>query len=151
MEQDTADRLAILNLIARYTNVVDAGDVEALSALFAEEGRFVTQRDGRAVSFAGRDAFPAFVRGNLANEPDAMSIHFHGQVEFRSLTGERATTSTRALLGWSRRSAPAAFIAGTYNDTFVKRSGQWLILEREFRSDESVITSRAPVEGETGP
>ena len=66
MTLPAADRLAILELLARGLRGLDAGDGEAVAACFAADGWFEAAPHGR---FEGRAAIAAFVRAHeAANE-----------------------------------------------------------------------------------
>lgn len=63
MTLPAADRLAILELLARGLRALDAGDGEAAAACFSTDGVLDVPPHGR---FEGREAIAAFVRAHEA-------------------------------------------------------------------------------------
>jgi ketosteroid isomerase-like protein len=112
---------AIARMIVDYAALNDAGDWDALAAMYLPDGRMnrPTQPDefveGRAAILA---AFQA-------RAPRA-SRHIVGNVRV-DVAGETATATSQILLFTAANSAP---LVGTYRDVLRKTSDGWRFVER---------------------
>ncbi len=101
---DTADRLAIDDLLARYGWAFDQGDGDAYAALFAEDGVLT----GFGEPFRGRAALAALAQGTLAQSNGKWRHHLTN-LTCRYVEG-RDTVEAKAyqlVTNWSQ--TPAAF------------------------------------------
>jgi uncharacterized protein (TIGR02246 family) len=123
------DRLEVTDLVARYAECVDTGDVEGYAALFSPDG--VVEYSGGSVQ--GRDDIKAWVdrlakEGRIGKESGVK--HVLGLPVIRG-DGERATVRTYVVIP---RLMPTGVIStrfvGTYKDEAVKQDGRWLIAKR---------------------
>ena len=95
-ETQTADRLAILEQIARYSYAWDDRDLEAYVALFAEGAAFVVDPElpgGPSVDAHGHEAIRAWARERMdARAPGVQVRHHQSGTLFEELDGDRART-----------------------------------------------------------
>jgi SnoaL-like domain len=132
--EETADRLAIRELVEAYAHCADRRDAKGQMALFATDTHFVVYMNAKdprpSQDLHSREALaPVFAD---LNRYDA-TTHFVGQSTIFTLSGDRATGETYCLAhhitadGENRRLMIAAL---RYLDTFVKVEGVWLFAER---------------------
>lgn len=126
-----ADRLAISDLITRYTDAGDRARFDAFGSVFAEDAEYVTPLWWTR----GRDNILAAIR-----RPD---LTFFGASP-PSFMRHHLTTSSVTLTGADEAEARTYFInysdigpdhAGVYVDRFARRNDDWLIVRREDRVD----------------
>jgi ketosteroid isomerase-like protein len=131
---ETADRLAIRELVEAYAHCADRRDAKGQMALFTEDTHFVVYMNSKdpkpSQELHSREAL-APVFGAL-NQYDA-TTHFVGQSTILTLSDDRATGEAYCLAhhvtvdGGKRRLMVASL---RYLDTFVKTDGAWLFSER---------------------
>jgi ketosteroid isomerase-like protein len=131
---ETADRLAIRELVEAYAHCADRRDTKGQMALFTEDTHFVVYMNSKdpkpSQELHSREAL-APVFGAL-NQYDA-TTHFVGQSTILTLSDDRATGEAYCLAhhvtvdGGKRRLMVASL---RYLDTFVKTDGAWLFSER---------------------
>jgi uncharacterized protein (TIGR02246 family) len=136
---DTADRLAIRELVDAWARHADRREPERQAALFTEDGRVTVYMGEPATADAvqvltGRaeltDAFAA-LRNYEA------TTHFNGQHTV-TLDGDRATGETYCLayhLWTSDGQRTLMIMSIRYLDAFVRRDGRWLFAERQLITD----------------
>jgi uncharacterized protein (TIGR02246 family) len=136
---DTADRLAIRELVDAWARHADRREPERQAALFTEDGRVTVYMGEPGTADAvqvltGRaeleDAFAA-LRNYEA------TTHFNGQHTV-TLDGDRATGETYCLayhLWTSDGQRTLMIMSIRYLDAFVRRDGQWLFAERQLITD----------------
>ncbi|HEX5294599.1 MAG TPA: nuclear transport factor 2 family protein [Streptosporangiaceae bacterium] len=136
---DTADRLAIRELVDAWARHADRREPERQAALFTEDGRVTVYMGEPGTTDAvqvltGRaeleDAFAA-LRNYEA------TTHFNGQHTV-TLDGDRATGETYCLayhLWTSDGQRTLMIMSIRYLDAFVRRDGQWLFAERQLITD----------------
>ena len=135
----TADRLAILELIARYSYAWDECDTEAYVALFTDDAVFEADPeapDGPVISCHGRDAIRAWAQPvHERRERSRMQIR-HNQTGtlFEELTDASARTRTM-LLTTRCGPDPEPSTSGVYSDEFRKTSDGWRFSRRTLRHD----------------
>jgi ketosteroid isomerase-like protein len=125
--QETADRLAIGELIDAYAHCADRRDAKGQMDLFTDDTRFVVYMDATSdqptQELRGREALaPVFDDLNTY----AATFHFNGQRSV-SLDGDRATGESYCLahhLSVSQDGQRTMMIAAIrYLDAFVKQDG----------------------------
>ena len=136
--EETADRLAIRELIDAYAHCADRRDAKGQMALFTENTAFHVFMDSRSPEptyiLHGRDALaPIFEDLNQYQT----TTHFNGQSTIR-LEGDRATGESYCIahhlkLDGDNRTLMLASIR--YLDQFVKQDGAWLFAERKLMVD----------------
>jgi uncharacterized protein (TIGR02246 family) len=123
------DRLAVIDLIARYAECVDTADVEGYAQLFAPDA--VVEHSGGVVR--GRDEIRAWVSG-LAREdrigPRSQLKHVMGLPAIRG-DDQRCTARTYILIPRQMEAGDISIrLAGAYRDDIVKQDGRWLFAKR---------------------
>jgi len=136
---ETADRLAIRELVEAYAHCADRRDAKGQMALFTPDTHFVVYMNTRdpkpTQELHSREALaPVFADLNKY----AATMHFLGQSTILSLTDDRGTGEAYCLAqhltvdGNKRRLMIAAL---RYYDTFVKIDGSWRFAERRLYVD----------------
>jgi len=136
---ESADRLAIRELVEAYAHCADRRDAKGQMALFTADTHFVVYMDAKdptpSQELHSREALaPVFADLNKY----AATMHFVGQSTILTLTGDRATWEAYTLAhhltvdGGKRRLMIAAL---RYADAFVKTDGGWLFGERRLYVD----------------
>jgi ketosteroid isomerase-like protein len=131
---ESADRLAIRELVESYAHCADRRDAKGQMALFTTDTHFVVYMNAKdptpSQELHSREALaPVFAD---LNKYDA-TTHFVGQSTVLVLTSERATGEAYCLAhhvsidGGKRRLMVASL---RYLDAFVKIDGAWLFSER---------------------
>ena len=136
---DTADRVAIRELVDAWARHADRREPERQAALFTEDGR-VTVYMGQPEA-----AEPVQVltgRAELAAAFEALrsyeaTTHFNGQHTV-TIDGDRATGETYCLayhLWTSGGQRTLMIMSIRYLDAFIRQDGQWLFAERRLITD----------------
>jgi hypothetical protein len=131
---ETADRLAIRELVEAYAHCADRRDSKGQMSLFTPDSHFVVFMNAKdpkpSQELHSREALaPVFADLNQY----AATMHFLGQTTILKLTRDRGTGETYCMphhltvAGENRRLMIAAL---RYYDTFVKMDGVWLFAER---------------------
>jgi hypothetical protein len=131
---ETADRLAIRELIEAYAHCADRRDAKGQMALFTADTHFAVYMNAKdpkpSQELHTREALaPVFAE---LNQYEA-TTHFVGQSSVFTLTNDRGTGEAYCLAhhvtvkGGNRRLMLASL---RYLDTFVKIDGAWLFAER---------------------
>jgi ketosteroid isomerase-like protein len=136
---ESADRLAIRELVEAYAHCADRRDAKGQMALFTEDAHFVVYmnaKDPKPSQELHSSAALAPVFDDLNRY--AATMHFVGQSTVLSLTGDRATGEAYTLahhltIDGARRGLMVAALR--YGDTFVKKDGTWLFAERRLYVD----------------
>ena len=136
---ETADRLAIRELVEAYAHCADRRDAKGQMALFTEDTHFVVYMDAKdpkpTQELHSREALaPVFADLNKY----VATQHFVGQSTILSLTAERATGEAYTMahhltVDGAKRSLMVAALR--YADAFVKKDGGWLFSERRLYVD----------------
>ncbi len=124
MALTTADRLAILDLAARYNFAIDEVDAEGWAATFTPDGVF----DGGRGEVAGTEALVAFVH--------AFQEHMAGTEHWTNnhvIDGDGEQATHRCYLNLIRGESGESIIRAKYSDTLVKVDGQWKFSRRVVR------------------
>jgi SnoaL-like domain len=136
--EETADRLAIRELVDSYAHCADRRDADGQKSLFTQDTHFVVYMDGEGTEptqeLSGREALtPVFADLNRYEA----TTHFNGQSTI-ALDGDRGTGESYCLAhhlfteGGGRKLMVASL---RYHDVFLKRSGAWLFAERKLYVD----------------
>jgi ketosteroid isomerase-like protein len=135
----SADRVAIRELVDAYAHCADRRDAQGQKALFTEDTRFVVHMNGQGSEptqeLAGREALtPVFE--NL--DTYEATMHFNGQSTI-ALDGDRATGESYCMahhLSVGEDGQRTLMIAAIrYYDVFVKEERGWLFAERRLMVD----------------
>ena len=132
--EESADRLAIRELIEAYAHCADRRDAKGQMSLFTEDTHFMVFMNAKdptpAMELHSRDELaPVFADLNKYQA----TTHFVGQSTISALTSDRAIGEVYCLAhhvtvdGANRRLMVASL---RYLDRFVKIDGAWLFAER---------------------
>lgn len=131
---ETADRLAIRELIDAYAHCADRRDAEGQKALFTDDTHFLVYMEGEGTDptqdLHGRESLtPVFEALNQYEK----TMHFNGQSTV-TLDGDRATGEAYCIAHHvfsdeGERKIMVAYLR--YIDAFVKQGPNWLFSERE--------------------
>ena len=132
--EETADRLAIRELVEAYAYCADRRDAKGQMALFTADTHFVVYMNAKdpkpSQELHSREALaPVFADLNHY----AATMHFVGQSTILSLNGDRATGEAYCIahhltMDGDKRRMMIAYLR--YLDAFVKIDGAWLFAER---------------------
>ena len=137
--QQTADRLAIRNLVDQYAYCADTRDAQGQMALFTEDTRFIVFMDAKSsepsqVINKRADLFPVFDNLNTYRA----TMHFNGQSTVLELNDDTATGIAYCIAHHQTITdgVQKLMIANIkYHDSFVKQNGKWLFAERKLMVD----------------
>ena len=136
--QQTADRLAIRELIDQYAYCADTRDAKGQMALFTQDTKFEVYYDPKSETpnqaiTKREDLFPIF--DNL-NSYDT-TMHFNGQSSIK-IEGNNVSGITYCLahhLNIVDEKQKFMIAAIRYYDKFVKQNNKWLFAERKLLVD----------------
>lgn len=125
---------AIENLVARYAELVDAGDFAGVGKLLAD-----ATFTGGAGSVSGRDAVEKMLRENLIVYEDGTPRTKHVTTNVSIEVDEEAGTAVSSSYFTVVQAVPdlplQPIVSGGYRDRFERRDGQWRFVERHVRTD----------------
>jgi hypothetical protein len=126
------DRWEISNLIARYAELLNLGQLEELGELF-RHGR-ISSSNGDAI-YEGTEAVIGMYRNSVVfpeKLPDTLLFTSNLQLE---VDGDRATGKAYFLGMHQTERGVAAVIAGRYHDEFRRIDGRWWFHHRHMIPD----------------
>ena len=128
------DKVAIMELIARYAQCIDGGDRDGYTANFVPDAT-IEWVNG---SVHGHDQIRAWVgdmidTGQVGSDP-AKVRHFVG-IPYITGDSERANVRTYVILFTLGEGEVRVPFVGSYTDTCVKAGGQWLFEKRIIGAD----------------
>ena len=130
------DRLAIQEIIARYSHTYDGLDADEFSQLFVEDGVFEVFVIGKAaavIRLQSRAAIHAWAVERLRARRGAFtSRHHQSGTVFDALTSETAQTRTTVLVTHQRTGevSPRPMLTGVYHDRWLKTVAGWRFAHR---------------------
>ncbi len=134
------DKLAIQEMIARYSYAYDSKDAEAFAQLFVEDGIFeviVPGESSPTVRLSSRGAIREWAAQRHQLNAASQARHYQLDVLFDELTAEMATVRTMLLL--TRQGAPDAspllHLTGVYHDKWRRTRDGWRLVHRAARID----------------
>ncbi len=137
------DRLAILEVIARYSYAYDARDAEGFAQLFTDDAvweMFVSGATEPQVRLESRGAIRHWAEQNYQGRiAGVYSRHYQSGVLFDELTAETARTRTMVLVTHQNATdtAPRPTLSGVYDDQWHKTQDGWRLVCRTLRHDQS--------------
>ena len=136
----TDDRLAILEMIGRYSYAYDGRDADAYASLFTEDAVFEVYvgRDYPLVRKQGREAIRVWARGLHEEMPaDLQGRHHQTGTVFDELGPDSARTRTMLLGTRLDPGAESPRVGGTgvYSDEWRKTPEGWRFAKRVIRMD----------------
>ncbi|MBI4362969.1 MAG: nuclear transport factor 2 family protein [Euryarchaeota archaeon] len=132
------DRLAILELCARYNRTVDSRDTEGWLSTWTDDGVFETTFG----TFQGRKAMEGFLRVFYATMQGKR--HWSGNHIIEG-DGDTATLTCDLMLLQTGKS-PGVYATGTYTDALRRVAGAWRFSRRKLALD----SAASPKAGGTG-
>ena len=142
------DRLAILDMIARYSYAWDGQDADAYAALLTTDGVFevfAAAREEPVIRNEGRDAIHAWARaihsgedlGRRPRTPGEQTRHNQSGTVFDELGADAARTRTMLLSTVQAPDDPAPHpsTTGVYRDEWRRTPEGWRIARRSLRID----------------
>jgi 3-phenylpropionate/cinnamic acid dioxygenase small subunit len=126
---------AIENLIARYAELVDAGDFAGLGdllgdGLFGGEGDLVVRGD-RAIE----GIFRSMVRVYEDGTPRTKHVTTNIQIEVDEALGTATSRSYVTVFQGMDDTGIQPIVAGRYRDRFERKEQEWRFVERRFVTD----------------
>ena len=121
----------ITNLLHRYAELMDAGDLEAVAALFAK-ARIKT--GGKVLE--GSEPMLALWRANVrlypCGTPRTKHVITNAIVEVDDAVGTATCRSYYTVLQATPDLPLQVVCAGRYHDAFVRENGEWRFSERDY-------------------
>ncbi len=127
-ELSGADKLAIHELLARYTHALDYGDIESMGNIWCQDAHFLA--DQPAVDVRGLNALQQFFRDTVAAVPHVRHVISNVFVDGR---GDVATLQAYVQIIDFRDKTLVA--AGRYRDQVVRTALGWRIQKRQFTAN----------------
>jgi SnoaL-like domain len=129
------DKLAIHEMIARYSYAYDGKESEAVAQLFVEDGIFeviVPGKPGPTVRLSSRVAICEWAKQRFQLNTSSQARHYQSGVLFDELTAETASARTMLLLTRQNASdaAPVVHLTGIYHDKWRKTREGWRLVRR---------------------
>ena len=123
MALSAADRLQILDLVARYNHLMDGRDAEGWADCFTPDGVF---DGGSRLQANGRAELVAFMERLIAR--DIPAVHWNNNIVIEG-SGDTASM-TLYLLVIDLRDGPVATHFGVYHDELVRTPEGWRFRKR---------------------
>ena len=137
------EKLAIQEMIARYSYTYDSQDAEGFAQVFAEDGVFeifVPGETGPAVRLQSRQEIRAWAARRLQERVGHFSSrHYQSGILFDGLTPESALTRTMVLVTHQdvTEAAPRPTSSGVYHDQWRKTDQGWRLAHRAAHVDQA--------------
>ncbi|MET8873322.1 nuclear transport factor 2 family protein [Nocardia sp. NPDC004604] len=127
-----ADTTAVTNLIAKYAELVDAGDFGGVGALFAHAA-FI----GSGTTIRGRAGVEEMLRSTVIRYEDGTPRTHHVTTNIAIEFDDEANSATARSYVTVFQALPdlplQPVAAGRYHDRFERIEGQWRFVERRVR------------------
>jgi ketosteroid isomerase-like protein len=137
----------VRHVLSRYCFALDRGAVNELGPLFHREATFSVSFE-RGQRHTGRETIQAWYERFFQRRPGQYRHMRHKIYEpLVILHGDTATAATYFDADSVDRDGKVHVIAGRYDDTLVKESGQWFFKERTI----SVLYHYSPGSSQEGP
>ena len=129
------DKLAIQEVIGRYSHAFDSKDAEAVAQLFVEDGNFeviVPGEPSPRVRLSSRVAICDWAKQRFQLNTSSQARHYQSGVLFDEMTAETASARTMLLLTRQNASdaAPVVQLTGIYHDKWRKTREGWRLVHR---------------------
>ena len=126
MALSAEDKIAIMELAARYNQAIDSGDGEGWAATFAEDGVFEFAQG----EVTGRAQLVQYVEDGAERRQERSTRHWNNNMVIEG-DGDAATLSCYLHL----MSGAELAATGTYDDTLKKVDGVWKFARRRVAID----------------
>lgn len=120
------DRIAIRELHETYADAVVRADADDWSKVWTEDARWTLM----GTTVEGRDAIVGLWKQAMSR---LEAVSFHCIPSMISIEGDRASGRCQTQEFMKARDGTTRAIGGLYEDTLVKRDGQWRYSNRVFR------------------
>jgi hypothetical protein len=132
--QELQDRAEIEQLLMTYGRDLDGRDFGAYSRLFASNGDWSGNLDGKHVTFTGPAEIKAamekaFARPTNSPKP-AQNFHLLTNAII-DVDGDRATAVSKWTFVMVSNGKPVMMNSGRYDDTLIREDGHWKFLHRD--------------------
>jgi hypothetical protein len=125
------DKMAIKNVVDRFSNLADTKEIDEQVLLFTEDGVVESISNGKPSSkLVGRQQLKEVFSGFLAG---FSTVYHHNGQQTIDLQGEKASATSYCqviLVGEQEGKTMKTTLYTIYKDEFVKQNGQWLIRHR---------------------
>ena len=122
------DRLAILDLAARYNQAIDGAEIDTWIACWTPDAHF--EPPGKAV-FDGPSGLREFAEGHTSQFPNTRHWNANHVID----GDDTSATMSCYLNFFGVKGGPKLLAAGTYQDTLRKVDGEWRFATRKVRID----------------
>jgi uncharacterized protein (TIGR02246 family) len=142
------DRLAIQEVIAKYSYTYDSNDADGFAQLFVEDGVFEVFVAGNTAAvfvLQSRAAIYAWAKQRLEGRRGAVtSRHHQTGILFEELTSDAARTRTMVLVTHQLpgEASPLPTLTGSYQDIWRRTDAGWRIVRRSAHVDREVDLSK---------
>lgn len=132
--EQLADEMAIRTVVASYTDAINRGAIDDIAPTYDDEAVF-TMMDRPDV--VGRDAILEVLRSTVARYHLVMQLVHSGVVQLDG-GGNGDDNGDRARARWQITELqipvdqPPRFVAGRYEDEYVRRAAGWKFARRTF-------------------
>ena len=121
------DKDAIREVLATYCFHLDAGNFDAMAALFTEDGTWHTDF-GKGTGRAGIIQHAQSLRSGDSPRPRGVHLTTNIVIE---LDGQTARVRSNWIVAQNTATGPKISSAGGYADDMVKQNGRWLFRYRK--------------------
>lgn len=140
MLQYLSDKIAIQDVIARYSIASDTGDAEGFAAVFTEDGVMKWEAAGKR--FCGHDALKGLAEAVWKHCAGVQHAVSNPVIEIK---GETASAVCQLTCFLSRPEKIYTLMVGYYRDQLVKINGKWLIACREVEVENPEILAQGKI------
>jgi ketosteroid isomerase-like protein len=123
--QECIDKMAIKELLSRYSIAVDKGDVDMFVSIFTEDA--VWEWPGIGIKYQGLKEIGGMCRDVYKYCPGIQRAQTNHVIEIK---GDKAHSIDEITAFMSRPEVIYTFLQGFYEDDFVKVNGEWKIAHR---------------------
>lgn len=133
---ETADKLAIHELLSRAAHGLDEHDFDTIKSCFAPEATMIVRIAGNddVGPFEGREAILKLMSDAIAAQTDKRR-HVMSNIFFEEEGGTAATVISNLTLIATENGANRLITTGAYHDKVINVDGDWLIAERDLSLD----------------
>ncbi len=127
---------AIRNLLGRYCEAMDAGDLDALAEMF--EGARLTDEHGRVTAADADGVRRLYGEGTRRwdGSPRTRHLTSNSIIDVDEGAGAATARSSYVVFQATDGFPLQPIIAGRYRDRFALRDGEWRFVERAFAVDQ---------------
>lgn len=133
---ETADKLAIHELLSRAAYGLDEHDLDIIESCFAPEASMIVRIAGQddVGPFEGREAIMKLMSDSIAAQTDRRR-HLISNIFFDAEDDDAATVVSNLTLISTENDANRLITTGGYRDKVIKVGGEWLIADRDISLD----------------